>query len=157
MTLWTIFIRWIYAGFLNLIYELYWRIQFKNRVQNRADLWFCELYLFDEYLPVFWTSFLNFIVEVYKYNSQITFKKPTDSWLYWQTQFKNKVQNTADFWLCELYLFDEYMPVFWTLFMNLIGEYSSKIKFRIRQICDFVNYIRWISASFWTLFTNCHK
>ena len=34
ITLWTIFIWWISAGFLNLIFELYCRIQFKNKVQK---------------------------------------------------------------------------------------------------------------------------
>ena len=60
----------------------------------------CELYLFDEYLPVIFGS---------------------------QIQFTNNLQKTGRFltFICELYLFAECLVVFWTVFVNRI--YSMNI------------------------------
>ena len=108
----------------------------------------CELYLFDEYLAVFYFG---------EYSSQIRFLTlfvncihSMNIWqffLFWQIQFTNKV---LDF-IYELYLFDEYLPVvflgntvqkyspqirFSSLFVNCIGEYSSEIKSRTLTFND---------------------
>ena len=118
---------------MNCICEPYLPIQFTNKVQKTADSWLYLWTLFDEYLPVFWTLFVNFIrwisagfwtLFVSCIDKKIKLKKPAD-------------------------LFDGYLPVFWTLFMNCI--YSKNGRF----MTLFMNFIRWISAGFWTLFVNC--
>ena len=79
----------------------------------------------------------------------------SEPYLYWRIQFTNKV---LDF-ICELYLFDEYLPVFFlantvqkyspqirfsSLFVNCIGKYSSEIKSRTLTFNDrsLMNLIR---------------
>ena len=126
MTLFLNFIRWISAGFLNLICELYSMniCRFFNLICELYSMNICRFFepylwtLFNEHLLVFWTLFVSCI------DKKIKLKKPAD-------------------------LFDGYLPVFWTLFMNCI--YSKNGRF----MTLFMNFIRWISAGFWTLFVNC--
>ena len=130
---------------MNCICEPYLPIQFTNKVQKTADSWLYLWTLFDEYLPVFWTLFVNFI-----------------QWI--SAGFLNLI--------CELYsmnigrffgphlwtLFNEYLPVFWTLFVNFIRWISAGF---LNLICELYwqknkvkkngRFIRWISAGFLNL------
>ena len=149
---WTLFvncIRWISAGFLDLICELY----------SMNICRFFEPYLwtlFDEYLPVFWTLFVSCIDK-----KKIKLKKPADSMdicrFFW-TLFRNCLYSKNGRFMT---LFDEYLPVFepylWTVFirwisagfLNLIciGEYSSQIRFK-KPVDSWLVFIRWISQNF---------
>ena len=98
----------------------------------------CELYLFDEYLPVLWTLFVNFIAE---YSSQIKFTNPADSRLYLWTIF---IRGIFAVFLSNTF--------FWTLFVNFIGEYSSQIKFK--NPADSWLYL-W-NVFIWALIVNWH-
>ena len=157
---------------MNCICEPYLPIQFTNKVQKTADSWLYLWTLFDEYLPVFWTlfvnfirwisaSFLNLICELY-WQKKIKLKKPADSMdicrFFW-TLFMNCLYSKNGRFMT---LFDEYLPVFepylWTVFirwisagfLNLIciGEYSSQIRFT-KPVDSWLVFIRWISQNFY--------
>ena len=136
---------------MNYICEPYLPIQFTNKVQKTADSWLYLWTLFDEYLPVFWTlfvnfirwisaSFLNLIYELY------LFKKWQIHDFIYELYSMNKnwqiysmdicrffepylwtvfIQKMADSWLYLWTLFDEYLPVFepylWTVFIRWIS------------------------------------
>ena len=152
------FIRWISAGFLDLVCELY-------------SLNICRFFgphlwtLFNEYLLVFLTLFVNFIRWISAGFLNLICE------LYWQ---KNKVKKTGRFirWIsagflnliyelylfkkwqihdfiyelysmnicwflnliCELYLFDEYRKIFMKstgkVVANTVHKYSSQIRFK---------------------------
>ena len=135
LTLFVNFIRWISAGFLDLICELY----------SMNICRFFEPYLwtlFDEYLPVFWTLFMNCI---YSKNGKF------------MTLFMNFIRwiKTGRFirWISagflnlnyELYLFKK-----WQIHDFIHELYSMNICRFLNLICELV-FIRWISAGFLNL------